>query len=192
MNRKNFFDLLKNRMGVGELNYIQIAYWLAKEAHRLQRRDTGERYFEHCRQVALILVKEKGIFDYRVIVSALLHDVLEDSFVPPEVLLAIFGAEIYEWLQFLSKSVPVRDLVHGKISLRAKKSTDEYFAGIRNGPHPLRMVKLADRIHNFRSFGCWRRARKKKYVTETKKYLLPIALETDAGFAAEIRKFIHK
>jgi (p)ppGpp synthase/HD superfamily hydrolase len=62
-----------------EFELIDFAYDLAKEAHRGQIRKDGERYFEHARAVALILMDECKIMDVNMIITTLLHDTVEDS-----------------------------------------------------------------------------------------------------------------
>ena len=80
MNRKQFFASLKENVDATELRRIQAAYWIAKEAHRQQARDCGERYFEHPRRTASILIRH-GVIDTHTILLALLHDTLEDRLV---------------------------------------------------------------------------------------------------------------
>ncbi len=55
MNRETFFDTIHTLVDPSELIMVSHAYWLAKQVHREQTRDSGERYFEHCRRVALNL-----------------------------------------------------------------------------------------------------------------------------------------
>ncbi len=53
---------------------IADAYKAAKEGHRGSKRSRGERYFEHCRAVAIILIDIVCIRDWETIAAALLHD----------------------------------------------------------------------------------------------------------------------
>ena len=57
MTRDNFFKIIDKQIGPEDRERIEWAYALAKQFHREQLRDEGVRYFEHCRNVALILVK---------------------------------------------------------------------------------------------------------------------------------------
>lgn len=59
-------------------NDIQFAYFLAQAAHQGQFRKSGEPFFTHPKEVAIILL-EVGIQDPRIIIGALLHDVFEDT-----------------------------------------------------------------------------------------------------------------
>src|SRR5688500_15099343 len=71
--------LLFAGVGSEELMAIDLAYDLVKFGHRNVERMGGDRYFEHVRSVALILLEEAGIHDGNVLVTALLHDTVEDT-----------------------------------------------------------------------------------------------------------------
>jgi (p)ppGpp synthase/HD superfamily hydrolase len=58
---------------------VDFAYKQAKYGHRGENREGGGRYFEHCRSTALIHIDEFGIVDPDLVVSDLIHDVPEDS-----------------------------------------------------------------------------------------------------------------
>lgn len=65
------------------MELVMMAYGYAKMGHGYkveQKRDSGERYFEHPRRVAYILMEEFGIYDPDMIITALLHDLVEDTF----------------------------------------------------------------------------------------------------------------
>ncbi len=188
MNREIFFGLLKDRLSPRDLKFVQNAYWFAKREHHGQVRDSGERVFEHCRRVALILIQERRIFDPEVIATALIHDVNEDTPAPPDATLSLFGPKVYEWSQLLSKTLPVFDAVTGAVVVRGEKDPGKYFWEIQNAPQEVRSVKCSDRVDNLRSFGCWPPERKQKYIRETREYLFPIAEITDPWFLGEFSK----
>lgn len=78
--KKNFFFQIVERTFPRfspEYKLIAAAYELAKKVHDKDVRTTGERYFEHCRAVAIILILQ-GVQDANVIAAALLHDASED------------------------------------------------------------------------------------------------------------------
>ena len=177
MNRRNFFQLIKKN-GIDH-RVVAAAYWLAKETHRRQVRDSGDRYFEHVRRVAVRLLD--GEASAAEISTALLHDCDEDGFLPQYLLERIFGPEVALSVALLSKTVPVFDKRTGAVAGRRKKNISSYYAAIRNGPQSSRRVKLADRIDNLIDMQTWAEARKRKYLKETEKYILPIARETHKG-----------
>jgi hypothetical protein len=77
-NKDSFLDRLSERQWE-DRETIMHAYDLSKIAHRNIYRDSGERYFEHPRQVALILMDECKISNPAIISTALLHDAMEDT-----------------------------------------------------------------------------------------------------------------
>ncbi|MEY4731225.1 MAG: bifunctional (p)ppGpp synthase/hydrolase SpoT [Candidatus Parcubacteria bacterium] len=189
MNRAKFFGLLRG-LPSGDLTQIQVAYWLAKNAHRPQTpRDNGDRYFEHPRRVAITLI-ERGARDKDTITTALLHDVVEDTNTPLTVIVDLFPNVIWERLYILSKYVPIFDPLTGQIHDRTKKPTEKYFEAIAGAEEAVRLVKLADRLDNIRDMATWNGERRQRYVTETTQYILPIAEKTDPWFLREINAAI--
>ncbi len=119
---------------------IMAAYDRSKENHRSQKRKGGERYFEHPRGVALILIDELGCIDADLMCAALLHDVLEDACLvgapfTAEGLEELFGERVCRIVVRLSK-IP-KEGYHDRL---ARFGTWEEF-----------MVKLCDQLHNLRS-----------------------------------------
>lgn len=191
MNRKKFFSLLDG-MASEDILQVQKAYWLSKNAHRVQKpRDTGERYFEHPREVALLLI-EHGYKDKNILTKALLHDVIEDTNTPVQIVVDLFGHNIWQGLSLLSKVIPVFDPVTGEISGRHKKPIEEYYAEISKADPSIQAVKIADRLHNLRSMKAWGREKQVKYAKETQQYILPIAQKADARFAKELFSEVYR
>lgn len=189
MNRAGFFALLRG-LPYGDLVQIQTAYWLAKNAHRPQApRDNGDRYFEHPRQVAVILI-ERGYKDKNLVSTALLHDIMEDTNTPPQVIVDLFPNIIWERLYILSKYVLFFDPITGQIHDRIKKPAEKYFEAIAAADAETQLVKVADRLHNVLSMQSWTEERRQRYVQETKEYLLPLAEKVDSWFFRKISEAI--
>ncbi len=193
MNRQQFFIDIAERLTTQELSYVQKAYWLVKEAHRKQsRRMTGERYFEHVRRVAHSAAITYGYCTPEVIALGLLHDVVEDTFVPPDVIVSLFGQQMYHDCLILSKEIPAFDIVTGRMLNRAKQKEDHYYAMIADASRLPRIIKGCDRIDNLADFDQWEPARREKYERETRTYVLPIVRETDSRMADEIERRLAK
>lgn len=79
-NRVIFFRIISGFFPTMDPRYkaIEMAYQDAKDAFREKYREGGERYFEHIRAVALILILYLRVRDYELIIAALLHDIVED------------------------------------------------------------------------------------------------------------------
>lgn len=125
----------------GQLD-IKLAYVLAKFGHRAQvRKELAEgkptRYFEHCRRVSLILMDEMKIFDRDMVISALLHDGIEDcgQELSPELIEHCFGNDVVSIVKMLSK-VP----------------KDGYIGRLQHCQNwKVLAIKACDRIDNLRS-----------------------------------------
>jgi (p)ppGpp synthase/HD superfamily hydrolase len=153
----------------------------ADAAHRGQQRTSGVPYITHPRGVRRILEDEfPEPVDDTMLAIALLHDVLEDCDVHPTILLERYGVEVQEGVTLLSVRI---------LALGIERGADVYWAGIRNGPRAVRLVKAADRLHNMREALSDGHARfQRKYLDETPRELIPV-LE-DAGetwFAERLR-----
>jgi len=127
-----------------------------------------------------------------MIATALLHDSREDAFIPTKVLLNLFGDEVAGGVLLLSKKIPAFDPRTGMVVAWAKKSPEEYYKAIASVDPSVRLVKCADRLDNVSDFGGWTDERKRKYVVETRTYVLPIAGKTDPWFAAKIESTIEE
>jgi len=139
-NKATFFARLEPRMAPSDLYRVQGAYYLAKHAHRAQKRkeidEEGEplRYFEHVRRVAIVLMDEAHIYDPDLICIALLHDVLEDTDISVGVLEQLFGTKVAQGVVTLTK-IP----------------KEGYFERIQWADPTLRLIKLCDRLDNMRA-----------------------------------------
>ncbi len=105
--KKKLEELLfvcKRNIGSEKVNedLISKAFRFALEAHKNDKRATGEPYFHHPYEVAMIMAKEIPIDDVSV-ASALLHDVLEDSEFTIKDVRAEFGDEIAEIVEGASQ-----------------------------------------------------------------------------------------
>ena len=190
MNRQGFFQKLQGRMSDADMVSISYAYWFAKAVHRNQTRDCGERYFEHCRRVAYTLMEREDATAPDIII-ALLHDCVEDGFIPNGVIKILFGEDVERGVETLSKIVPSFEQDMSVVK-KSKKGDTEYFDAIRNAPKGIRRIKLADRLDNLRSMkGAWTRERQQRYITETEKYILPIARATDTELMRRLEKELN-
>jgi (p)ppGpp synthase/HD superfamily hydrolase len=189
MNRETFFKTLADKLKVDELTYVQRMYWLVKDAHRRQsRRLTGERYFEHVRRVSLDLAVTYGYWDAMTIAEGLGHDLIEDTFVLPSIIVDLFGQELYDDILSLSKDLPSFNPITGHMIARAKVKDDSYYQSLAIVRVRPRRVKGCDRIDNLADLAAWEPARREKYIIETRTKVLPIVLDTDIRMAAEIER----
>ncbi|MCC6905996.1 MAG: bifunctional (p)ppGpp synthetase/guanosine-3',5'-bis(diphosphate) 3'-pyrophosphohydrolase, partial [Anaerolineae bacterium] len=92
---------LASQLAAHEMALLQKAYDFAREAHKGQKRKSGEDFFVHCIEVARILVDLR--MDVPVIAAGLLHDVVEDTAVTLEDMNREFGAEIRRLVDGVTK-----------------------------------------------------------------------------------------
>lgn len=175
-NRETFFWRVEQHFGrlSPEYKMIEKAYETAKYAFRNTHRETGERYFEHCRAVALILMMHLRVSNVNVICAALLHDVLEDCEDQGWTLdrmRAEFNDEVARIVEEVTK--PPKSLGGTR-----EQRNEILYKRQRNISHFGAMVKLSDRLHNL--FTLWdpipeeKRLRK---VDETSNHYLAMASE---------------
>lgn len=189
MTREEYFTTIADRLKPDELKYVQTAYWLVKDAHRRQhRRLTGERFFEHVRRVSYSAAIEFGHWNPETLTLGLLHDVIEDTFVPSGVIPALFGQQMYKWTLALSKEIPAFNEITGTMIKRAKKTDDEYYPALDQADTIVKIIKGCDRLDNLDDLHKWEEARRDKYVRETNEKVLPIIRKSDMRIVHRIEE----
>ena len=143
IDEETFFELLAGKISPSLIDLIRLAYKLAKYAHAVQtRKSNGERYFEHPRRVARILIEEWNIYDHEMIITALLHDVVEDAWMlATNDIRTIFGDNVANMVDLLTKPA-VDEGYRSKVKYAEKL----LFAGCER----TLVVKTADIISNLR------------------------------------------
>ena len=166
----SFLGRFRLKVTPKDLKRLDMAYDMAKYGHRNQFRESGERYFEHVRSTAIILVDELGVYDVELVMSALLHDMLEDSFLlKGDRIEMIFGCRVAKITTEVSK--PPKD---DPRFVSPRQRLAFYHRQIKNGNWEIKLVKLADRLHNLRTLsGCSAEKRARK-LAETKRHYLPL------------------
>ncbi len=126
---------------------LNRAYVYAMKAHGKQFRASGDPYFAHPLEVAAILTELK--LDVPTIVTALLHDTVEDTYVTIEDVQENFGAEIAGLVDGVTKLSQLE-----LFSERTKQAENfrKLMLAMSNDIRVL-LVKLADRLHNMRTIG---------------------------------------
>lgn len=152
-----------------EIDLIHQAYQIALEAHRGQKRRTGEEYISHPVAVACILADMK--MDYQTIMAALLHDVIEDTPVQKETLQEKFGKIVADLVDGVSKLTQI------EFVSRAEAQAENFRKMVLAMAKDIRviLVKLADRLHNMRTLGSLAPAKRRRIAKETLEIFAPIA-----------------
>ncbi len=150
---------------------IRLAFEVAVDAHKDQRRKSGEAYVFHPIAVAQIVAEEIGL-DAVSIIAALLHDVVEDSHYTLEYIEEQFGPTVTRIVDGLTKIAGL------------KKDTNDYSSQAENFRKMLLtlnddvrviLIKIADRYHNMLTLESMRADKRVKIASETLYIYAPLA-----------------
>src|SRR6476661_7854646 len=148
---------------------LNRAYVYAMKAHGNQRRASGAPFFSHPLEVAAILAEMR--LDDATIATALLHDTIEDTGATRSEIDALFGAEIGSLVDGLTK-IKKLDLVTKKVE--QAENFRKLLLAISSDIRVL-LVKFADRLHNIRTLGAMKPAKRKIIAEETMEIYAPLA-----------------
>ncbi|MEE8131831.1 MAG: RelA/SpoT family protein, partial [Candidatus Paceibacterota bacterium] len=167
MNVKEIINILKSP-SKSETELIHRAFNLAQEAHKGQKRKSGEPYFSHSLEAAKKVAQWR--LDTPSVAAALLHDVVEDTKYTIDDIKKEFGEEI----AFLVNGVT-------KLGRLKYRGTQEKAENLRKMilaiSQDIRVViiKLADRLHNMRTLAAVPSNKQKRIALETTEIYTPLA-----------------
>ena len=148
---------------------INKAFVISKKAHANQYRSSGEQYFTHPLAVANVLIDMK--LDSSTIITALLHDVVEDSDVSLDLIKNEFGEEISKLVDGVTKL--------SRLDIRFGSAQAENFRKLllaSSDDIRVLLVKLADRLHNIRTIkGIQNDKKRSRICYETLEIFAPLA-----------------
>ena len=166
-------DRLNRRMEkylpADQVAQVMQAYEFAAKAHEGQQRYSGEPYISHPVAVATILAELR--LDAQTLMAALLHDVIEDTGVPKADIAAMFGEEVAELVDGVSKLDKVE--FRSRAEAQAESFRKMLFAMV--GDMRVILVKLADRTHNMRTLWIMPPEKRRRIARETLEIYAPIA-----------------
>ena len=139
---------------------LDRAYVFAMRAHGSQKRASGDPYFSHPLEVAAILTDLR--LDDATIVTALLHDTIEDTETTHEDILRVFGEEIAALVDGVTK------LSQLELTSEHSKQAENFRKLILAMSNDIRvlLVKLADRLHNMRTLHFISKPEKRRRIAE--------------------------
>ncbi len=152
-----------------DLKLIEDAYKFAEEQHSGQVRASGEAYFTHVFETALLTAELK--LDVPSIAAALLHDTVEDCLVSHETLLGKFGPEITDIVEGVTK------LTRIEFDSQEEKQAENFRKMLLAMAKDIRvvLVKLCDRLHNMRTLSHKPEDKRRRTAQETKDIYAPLA-----------------
>ena len=152
-----------------EAEVLSKAYYFAKEAHKGQKRASGEEYFTHPCAVAEILI---GLgMDYYTIAAAFLHDVIEDTPVTEEDIRREFGETVLTLVMGVTKLDKIEFKSHEE---EQAENFKKIFVSMAKDIRVI-IIKLADRLHNMRSLNFLSQERQLRMAHETLEIYAPLA-----------------
>ncbi|MBN1651806.1 MAG: bifunctional (p)ppGpp synthetase/guanosine-3',5'-bis(diphosphate) 3'-pyrophosphohydrolase [Bacteroidales bacterium] len=150
---------------------IVKAFKVSVEAHQGMRRKSGEPYIFHPLEVALICVNEIGL-GTKSIVSALLHDVVEDTDYTLEDIRALFGDKIAQIIDGLTK---IREILGNQPVESMQAENFKRLLLTMSDDVRVILIKLADRLHNMRTLDSMPTEKQLKIASETTFLYAPLA-----------------
>ena len=167
-----------------EVELLERCYRFAQEAHKGQKRKSGEPYFSHCAETAEILAELR--LDTHTICAGLLHDVLEDTGINREELQVRFGANIANLVEGVTKIGQYRPSVPSPTSgatptveerVHRKRQAETYRKLLLATAEDMRviLIKLADRLHNMQTLKFLTDEKCQRIAKDTLEIYAPIA-----------------
>lgn len=162
------FDAVAPRVTPEDMERVRRAYLFAKAAHAPQKRKSGEPYIIHPISVALIAAKELHM-DANTVITAFLHDVIEDTPYTVEDIRREFGNDVAGLTNVVTKQQ--------KETYHTTKQVDNYQQILASLHYDIRavIVKICDRLHNMRTLQSMRPDKQMKIAGETDCFYAPLA-----------------
>ncbi len=171
---KDFVKLLnalKKHQDVNQdnLDLIYDAYCFGKDAHKNQKRKSGEPYFNHCLEVATILA-DWGM-DQNIVISGLLHDTIEDTKITKDDISKRYGSDVLFLVESVTKLSDI------KFNSRNQKKAENFMKMFISFANDIRaiIIKLADRLHNLRTISYLSKIKQRRLALESKEIFSPLA-----------------
>ena len=153
-----------------DFSLIEKAYHMADDAHKDQKRKSGEPYIIHPLCVAIILAELE--MDKETIIAGLLHDVIEDTEYSKEVIANEFSEEVAALVDGVTKLTQL-NLSQDKIEIQAENLRKMFLAMAKD--IRVIIIKLADRLHNLRTLQYQTAAKQIEKARETMDIYAPNA-----------------
>jgi guanosine-3',5'-bis(diphosphate) 3'-pyrophosphohydrolase len=166
---RHLIEAWTTRKETKDLWDVRKAFRMAAEAHKDMRRKSGEPYILHPIAVATIAAGEMGL-GRTSIISALLHDTVEDTEITLEDVEKMFGHKVARIIDGLTKIDEISDNNSTAQSATLKKIILTLSDDVR-----VILVKLADRLHNMRTLEVMPRNKQLRISSETLYIYAPLA-----------------
>ncbi|MBI2091855.1 MAG: bifunctional (p)ppGpp synthetase/guanosine-3',5'-bis(diphosphate) 3'-pyrophosphohydrolase, partial [Deltaproteobacteria bacterium] len=165
----DILDIVSAYNPAADLDELKKAYVFAAKVHQGQTRRSGEPYLVHPLETAGILAEMR--LDVASIVTALLHDTVEDTVTTLEEIEQLFGEEVRNLVDGVTKLSKI------KFTTSEEKQAENFRKMIMAMAKDIRviLIKLADRLHNMRTLEYLPEAKRFEIAKETMDIYAPIA-----------------
>jgi len=169
MSFEQLAEALKKYHPTPDLVTLKRAYDFAKTCHSGQVRASGEPYFTHVEEVALLVCRLK--LDEPSVIASLLHDTIEDCDVTREDILREFGPGVADIVEGVTK------LTRIEFESREEKQAENFRKMLLAMAKDIRvvLVKLCDRLHNMTTLNFFSEQKQQRIATETNEIYAPLA-----------------
>src|SRR6056297_4101176 len=150
MTADDLIDLVRAYNPKSDADLIRKAYAFGQQMHEGQFRHSGEPYFTHPVAVAAILAGQQ--LDDATIVTALLHDTIEDTKASYQIVATTFGEDIATLVDGVTK---LTNLQLSSVETKQAENFRKLFMAMSKDLRVI-LVKLADRLHNMRTIKAMR------------------------------------
>jgi len=169
LSAENLADLVSSYNPKSNRSQIIAAYNYGQRMHDGQFRKSGEPYFSHPVAVAEILAKQK--LDDATIITALLHDTIEDTPASKAEVAELFSPQVADLVDGVTKLTNVQ---LSSVETKEAENARKLFMAIAKDIRVI-LVKLADRLHNMRTIGSMRPEKQVQKARETMDLYAPLA-----------------
>ncbi len=153
-----------------DISMVEKAYKIARDAHKDQKRKSGEPYIIHPLCVAIILADLE--LDKESIIAGILHDVVEDTVMTLDEITKDFGPEVALLVDGVTKLTQLSWSMD-KVEIQAENLRKMFLAMAKD--IRVILIKLADRLHNMRTLQFMRPEKQRETARETMDIYAPIA-----------------
>lgn len=166
---EELLSICKKNLRSVDTTLIERAYYFSLEAHKHDIRASGEPFFDHPYEVAMIIAKEIPLDDFSV-ASALLHDVAEDTDFTIEDIKAEFGPVVADIVDGATK---ITDIFKSHEITQAENYRKLLLSMVND--IRVMLVKFADRLHNMRTLEYLPVEKQQRLAKETFEIYVPFA-----------------
>jgi (p)ppGpp synthase/HD superfamily hydrolase len=160
---------IRSKVDPAGLTAILGAYEMAHSVHEYQMRSDATPYFWHISRVVKIMIRELELYNSDVISAAYLHDVLEDSdIITADVIKYNFGAYVAHIVEVLTKNIKLMGIMR-------EQENHQYIERLSYSSIDCKIIKLLERLDNYRCLEFGVKRNPFKYIEETEQYYFPMA-----------------